>query len=98
MPIKKNAVKSAKTQNKLAGKSVKKKLPEIKHRRILRPDSEQLAVLEKAIYHSFKMTFKPDDSGASQLLYDGQPVKGSAGNVIDLNHLFKLIVSTYATL
>ena len=67
-------------------------------KRIQRPDEEQLMLLEKAIFHSYKLTFKADASGASNVLYDGEPVIGSTSDQIDLNSFFKLIVQTYSTL
>lgn len=99
MPVIKKAVKAnAKAKKKLSGKVPKNKLPEIKERRISRPDSEQLAILEKAIYHSFRMTFKHDASGSSKVFFNGEPVHGSAADGVKLNNFFKLIVQTYATL
>jgi len=68
------------------------KFPELKERRLVRPDAEQLALLEKSIYHSFKMKFSKDIN--SEICYDGQPVKLNG----DLKEFFQLIVKTYATL
>lgn len=77
---------------------VKKKFPPAPHKRVTRPDAEQLALLEKAIYHSYKMTFVEDPGGNSNLLSDGIPVKGAKTVKVDLNDFFKLIVKTYSTL
>lgn len=81
---------------KLPGMPARKnvKLPEIKERRLIRPDEEQLALLEKAIYHSFKMTFSLDSSQTSKVCYEGKAVITG----VDLKDFFKLIVKTYATL
>ena len=68
------------------------KYPTPKERRIVRPDAEQLALLEKSIYHSFKMKFSKDP--ASELCFDGEPVKLKG----DLKDFFELIVKTYANL
>ncbi|MBS1526682.1 MAG: hypothetical protein JST19_13580 [Bacteroidetes bacterium] len=66
--------------------------PELKERRLERPDAAQLALLEKSIYHSFKMKFSKDPN--SGICYDGEPVKLGG----DLNDFFQLIVKTYANL
>jgi hypothetical protein len=68
------------------------KYPTIKECRIVRPDAEQLALLEKAIYHSFKMKFSKDET--SEICYDDEPVKLNG----DLKDFFQLIVKTYANL
>jgi hypothetical protein len=68
------------------------KYPTPKERRIVRPDAEQLALLEKSIYHSFKMMFSKDS--ASEICFEGEPVRLNG----DLKDFFELIVKTYANL
>ena len=68
------------------------KFPAQKERRIIRPDAEQLALLEKSIHHSFKMKFSKDPS--SKICFDGEPVILNG----DLKDFFQLIVKTYANL
>lgn len=68
------------------------KYPTPTEHRIVRPAAEHLALLEKSIYHSFKMKFSKD--AASGICYDGEPVKLNG----DLKDFFQLIVKTYANL
>jgi len=60
-----------------------------------KPDPREMQILEKAIYHSFKMLTKEASSGT--LLYDGKPVAG-IGGALDLKELFSKIVHTYSLL
>jgi len=68
------------------------RFPAQKERRLVRPDTEQLDLLEKSIYHSFRMKFSKDPN--SGICYDGESVKLNG----DLKDFFQLIVKTYANL
>lgn len=60
-----------------------------------KPDPREIAILEKAIYHSFKMLTV--DAVDGQLFYDEKPVAGKNGS-LDLKELFSKIVHTYSIL
>lgn len=62
-----------------------------------KPLNSEISLLEKAIFHSFKLTFEDDPTGKSLLRYDGKPVvfKNESG---DLKDLFKKIVNCYSTI
>jgi hypothetical protein len=76
----------------------KKKFPQTTHKRITRPDGEQLAILEKAIYHGYKMCFIADQESVSNIFYDGLPVNVKGGGPLELDKFFSLIVKIYSTL
>ena len=76
----------------------KKKFPPDTHKRINRPSAEDLAILEKAIYHAFKMTFVSDENASTAIYFEGKPVKPREGEQVELSEFFNRIVKTYSTL
>ena len=80
-------------------KETKPKLPEIQGYVGFyeSPSNEQLEMLDEAMNVAFKLFFKEDPTGKSNILYDGVPVipVDESGNV-DIRDFLTKIVLTYA--